>query len=48
MTTSSSNRVLTLVQQLALVDLPYDGMPTPITTFTDNFKIPSLLFILGF
>lgn len=27
--------------------IKYDGNPTPTTVFTDNFQVPSLLFLLG-
>lgn len=32
---------------MASIGLVYDGKPAPNSGFTDNFSIPSLLFLLG-
>jgi hypothetical protein len=47
LTTTSSQRLLSLPVFLASVGIEYDGNSNPSTVFTDNFQVPSLLFLLG-
>lgn len=45
---SGNKRLLSLEDQLSLLNLPYDGIPEPIEVFKDNLTLPNFPFILGF
>lgn len=47
LTTSSSNRIMSLDSYCASHGLAYDGNPSPSYSYVDNLVVPTILFLMG-